>query len=156
MHHVPGSNKFVLRKSYEDETLEVRCALPDSNVASSPEAQQGSDNASNVVLLVQKGAETLRFGLSIEDQELVLETVAHFKDGSIPKDESSVGEAKRRSTYAGPLINELDSDFVDQLLSYMDQRGVTDELAVFITEFAFWKEQQEYENWLDAVANFTR
>lgn len=150
--HTPGSAKFRLTRTYQDESLEIRCALPEANV-SNPD--QGSNNNNKVTLIVTKGSEAMRFGLSIEDQELVLDTLAHFKDASVPKDDTPAGEDKRVSQYPGPLIHELEGGFVDTMLNYLDERGVNDDLAVFVTEFAFWVEQQEYENWLANISRFT-
>lgn len=148
--HVAGSSVFRLTKQFGDEELEIRCALPEA----SGEAQNtGSMN--NVVLLVTKGVETMRFGLSIENQELVLDSVSHCNDAAILKNDSSEGLLKQKRLYNGPLIHELDQEIVDEFLSYLDARGVTDELAVFITDFAFWKEQQEYEAWLASISKFT-
>lgn len=157
--HVPGTTKFRLIKTFEDEKLEIILSSVQEAKAPSGDSESSGSNTSsmgNIVLLVQKGSETMRFGLSIEDQELVLDTVGHFKDGAVPKGDSPQAEMVRKTLYPGPLIHELDSHFVDQFLNYLEVRGVDDNLAVFITEYAFWMEQQEYEGWLEAVANFTR
>ncbi|CUG06672.1 Hypothetical protein, putative [Bodo saltans] len=150
--HTPGSNQFRLARNYEGEELEMTFSIQEKVANDEGATNTGSMN--NVVLLVQKGTSTLRFGLSIEDQELVLDTVGYFKDGAVVK--GAQGEAQRKSLYSGPVISELDSHFVDQFLNYLEVRGVDDNLAVFATEYAFWMEQQEYERWLEGIATFTR
>jgi complement component 1 Q subcomponent-binding protein len=147
----PGGARFTLRKQFQDESLELRCALPE---AKSSASESDTNNSHNLVLLVTKNGEALRFGLSVEDQELVMETVAHFKDAGIALDDTPNGDHKRTSHYPGPLIHELDSNVADNFLSYLEERGVNDDLAVFITEYAFWVEQQEYEHWLSSVGKF--
>jgi complement component 1 Q subcomponent-binding protein, mitochondrial len=157
--HVPGSVKIRLTKTFEDEKLEILTRLPVKEAPTGGESSSAAttpNDAGNVVLLVQKGTETMRFGLSIEDQELVLDTVSHFKDGVIPRGETPEAENALEALYPGPEIHELDSHFVDEFLNYLEVRGVDDNLAVFITEYNFWVEQQEYESWLQSVANFTR
>jgi hypothetical protein len=150
--HTPGSNKFRLTKNYEGEELEMTLSIQEK--VANDEGAVNTGSMSNLVLLVQKGTSTLRFGLSIEDQELVLDTVGYYKDGAVLKGPQA--EAELKSYYSGPVISELDSHFVDQFLNYLEVRGVDDNLAVFVTEYAFWMEQQEYERWLEGIATFTR
>ncbi|KAG5501744.1 hypothetical protein JIQ42_05596 [Leishmania sp. Namibia] len=69
----------------------------------------------------------------------------------------SPGEARRRraSKYSGPMLSELDDDLSDEILNYLDERGVNNAFAEFIIAQAFFFEQEEYINWLRLLRKFS-
>lgn len=70
---------------------------------------------------------------------------------------TSNGEAKRmrRAKYGGPMLNELDDDLSDEILDYLDERGVNNAFAEFILAQAYYYEQEEYLNWLRLLRKFS-
>ncbi|KPA85803.1 putative mitochondrial p22 protein precursor [Leptomonas pyrrhocoris] len=76
------------------------------------------------------------------------------KNAAGPK---STGEAQRmrRSKYGGPMLNELDDDLSDEILDYLDERGVNNAFAEYIMAQAHYYEQEEYLNWLRLLRKFS-
>ncbi|KAK7198749.1 Mitochondrial glycoprotein [Novymonas esmeraldas] len=68
-----------------------------------------------------------------------------------------VGSARRRraSQYGGPMLSELDDDLSDELLDYLDERGVNNAFAEYVIAQAFFFEQEEYLNWLRLLRRFS-
>jgi complement component 1 Q subcomponent-binding protein len=56
--------------------------------------------------------------------------------------------------YSGPPFPQLDEDLQVLLESYLAERGVDTELAIFIPEYIDVKEQKEYLGWLKKVKDF--
>lgn len=151
----PNASVFTMTKSFSGESLELKFGLPAPKTGGAAAGGSEANNVESMTLTITKGSEALRFTLSVEEQELILENVAHYTDAAVAKDDTIGGEKKRAKLYNGPVISELDATFVDSFVGYLEERGVNDELAVFVTEYIFWVEQQEYENWLSAIAKFT-
>ncbi|CAG8548728.1 2258_t:CDS:2 [Paraglomus brasilianum] len=99
-----------------------------------------------------KGA--LAFDTVIDDGALLIEHVAFFADGSLVDGTSSEAEWKRRSIYNGPTYDTLDDDIQRLFDAYLQERGITASVALFIPSYAEYKEQQEYIKWIERLRNF--
>lgn len=62
---------------------------------------------------------------------------------------------KRDRHYRGPYIGELDEEFVDEILNYLDERGINNSFAEFMQAQWHWLEQVEYEEWLRMLMAFS-
>ncbi|KPI83294.1 hypothetical protein ABL78_7675 [Leptomonas seymouri] len=71
-----------------------------------------------------------------------------------PKSNGEV-QRMRRSKYGGPMLNELDDDLSDEILDYLDERGVNNAFAEYIMAQAYYYEQEEYLNWLRLLRKFS-
>lgn len=49
---------------------------------------------------------------------------------------------KRRGLYIGPQFPTLDQEVQDHFVSFLEERGINEELATFIPLLAEWKEQR--------------
>lgn len=49
---------------------------------------------------------------------------------------------KRRGLYIGPQFPTLDDGLQEQFQAFLDERGINDDLAMFIPMFAEYKEQK--------------
>ncbi|CCA75990.1 related to mitochondrial p32 family protein, partial [Serendipita indica DSM 11827] len=87
---------------------------------------------------------------------LQIENVAYYQDGKLATELTPEAEFKRRGTYAGPMFDHLDQSLQEAFEEYLKARKVDSDLALFIPEYAAWKEQQEYVSWLDGVKNFVQ
>ena len=144
----PSSTKFSLTKKHSDESLEVQCAMME------PTGTKDGEVQAKMTLIVTKGTQALRFELATVEDELVIIEVAHFKDAAAAKDRSLKGVAERENVYSGPVVNQLDESVTNGFVSYRQDRGVDDQFASFVVQYAFWLEQGEYENWLGSVSKF--
>ena len=63
-------------------------------------------------------------------------------------------ELERRTAYLGPRFDELEDALQDQFHQYLVERGFDEEFGNFVAEYAEWKEQGQYMNWLSQVKQF--
>lgn len=90
-----------------------------------------------------KGA--LRVNLVTDSGEFTIQSVTHLPSGD-SKD--------MEKTYSGPPFQQLDEEVQSLLESYLNERGINTELAMFIPEYIDVKEQKEYLGWLRRVKSF--
>lgn len=92
----------------------------------------------------------------IEDGYFNIELVSYFKDSKLAAEDSSEGEWKRQALYGGPVFQDLDEDLQVLFERYIEERGITTDLALFIPNYVQYKEQKEYMKWLENVHDFVK
>ncbi|CCW66335.1 unnamed protein product [Phytomonas sp. Hart1] len=181
--HRPGSNRFDLKKEVEIRQCGVELMHIISHMEIKQyEHTFRMDNGEreeqeylNFILFLKKKRYSkggLEFGLTTIDMELVMDSLAiHDSDESFenaisvfdldpPKNLSNGGtnflkRRKRDSGYRGPMLKELDDDLYDEILDYLDERGVNNPFAEYIMSQAHYLEQEEYLNWLRLLRRFS-
>ena len=56
--------------------------------------------------------------------------------------------------YQGPRFSDLDESVQTGFETYLQSKGIDDELAEFIISFSEFKEEKEYRNWLSDLTKF--
>lgn len=56
--------------------------------------------------------------------------------------------------YQGPRFSDLDESVQTGFETYLQSKGIDDELAEFIISFSEFKEEKEYRNWLGDLTKF--
>jgi complement component 1 Q subcomponent-binding protein len=59
-----------------------------------------------------------------------------------------------QDTYPGPPFGSLDEDLQILMERYLEERGITQALAIFAPDYMDFKEQKEYMAWLKNVKGF--
>jgi complement component 1 Q subcomponent-binding protein len=87
----------------------------------------------------------------------VIEGVSYFKDATLAHDLAAETDWKRRNLYLGPQVSlaklspvlshspqydRLVVTLQDKFEEFLKERGIGDELAAFIPDYAEWKEQK--------------
>jgi hypothetical protein len=144
----PSASRFTLNRKFSDESIEVQCQLMEP-----AQTEEGEEKA-KMTAVITKGSEAVRFELAAVENELVILAAAHYKDAAVARDWSPKGAADRDTKYAGPAIHQLDEGVTNGFVNYLEERGINDSFAEFIVQYAFWLEQQEYENWLGCMSKF--
>ncbi|CAJ1008584.1 putative Mitochondrial glycoprotein [Leishmania naiffi] len=185
LQHESGSNRFDLFKNVEirqcgSEELHIITLMETKQYEGTYRMDNGEREEQeylNFGLFMRKKRYPtggLEFSLTSIDLELVMDgltihpseeafenaklcygrnyTATAKKDACIPS-----GDARRRraSKYAGPMLSELDDDLSDEILDYLDERGVNNAFAEFVMDQAFYFEQEEYINWLRLLRKFS-
>lgn len=179
--HNTGSNRFELTKEIEvrgcgAEQLHVIALMERKQYESTYRMDNGERNEQeylNFVLFLnkkryEKGG--LEFGLTSIDMELIMDSVAmHDTKEKLEASKQCWYETKeahgmptnlsmrryRDGFYRGPMLNELDDDLSDEMIDYLDERGINDAFADFMMSQAYYLEQQEYLNWLRLLRRFS-
>lgn len=169
IHHSPGSSRFEMYKQCSIRS----CGVEEIHVVSFLEQKQYEgtyrmDNGEreeqeylNFSLFLSKPAFQggLEFALTSIDFELTLDSLSiHRSQKSFLNSKRALGDKsiettltyrnERDSQYRGPMLNELDEDLSDEILDYLDERGINNAFAEFMISQAHFLEQNEYLNWL--------
>lgn len=101
-----------------------------------------------------KGA--LNIEATLQDDQLAVENVYYFDSAELAKEESAETAHKASNIYPGPPFGTLDEELQVLMERYLEERGVTADLAVFVPQYMDVKEQREYTNWLKNVKDFVK
>jgi complement component 1 Q subcomponent-binding protein, mitochondrial len=78
----------------------------------------------------------------------------YFEDAALAHGASADVAHKRGDAYPGPAFGTLDEDLQILMERYLEERGITQALAVFAPDYMDVKEQKEYVRWLTSVKQF--
>ncbi|XP_044486494.1 uncharacterized protein At2g39795, mitochondrial-like isoform X1 [Mangifera indica] len=56
--------------------------------------------------------------------------------------------------YVGPEFKELDDELQDSLYTYLEERGIDEQLAIFLHEYIRNKEKTEFIGWMQSVKSY--
>ncbi|EME40235.1 hypothetical protein DOTSEDRAFT_74889 [Dothistroma septosporum NZE10] len=106
------------------------------------------------VLVQRPGKGALKFSLVASDGDFMIQNLVQLpKDIKAASAQDLLKEA-HSEFYYGPPFQQLDEDLQGLLESYLNARGVTSSLAIFIPDYVDVKEQKEYLRWLGRVKDF--
>jgi hypothetical protein len=167
--HAAGRSFFTMKRQYENdlgtvEAMRLYCAIEIKD----PERTYRQDDGEredpehfNFQLQIMKpnanGVGALDFALTSIDGELLLDSMSihsNMADADVAFTRTVAAGRQRDGMYRGPYINELDDDFTDEILNYLDDRGVHNAFAEFVQMQAHYTEQEEYEHWLLLLRGF--
>eukprot|EP00759_Apiculatamorpha_spiralis_P026011 PhF_6_TR29213/c0_g1_i1/m.42739/K15414/C1QBP; complement component 1 Q subcomponent-binding protein, mitochondrial len=159
--HTPGTCFYLLKRTFNDEKIEIRSALDKKD----PEATFRQEDGERVegehflftVLIRREGRGTLEFHLASIDNELVLDSLIVHQEDIVIESFMDLETLKvRQRRYQGPPLAELDEELMDELYAYLEQRGIDDVFAEFIADRGAKMEQEEYVRWLRELHEFSK
>lgn len=175
----PGSDDVSITRKFGNETLKLTFQISDlDHPADADLDAEGAESSSGGVadvdgveaadaegsapyitcsLLVTKAAHPSAMAVDLEaaDDGFEITNVAMF-DKATAEAQGAEGDWERRSRYMGPVFEDLDEGVQDAFNAYLAERGVDDALAQFVIDYAAWKEQKDYVNWLEQVKGFVQ
>ncbi len=99
----------------------------------------------------------VEFTLTCVEQELVLDAIAVHSNKEALEDawtRSFKAQERMKNRYRGPYVNELDDDFADEIINYLDDRGINNAFAEYMTAQTIFSEDQNYYYWLQLLRQF--
>ncbi|KAM5351764.1 hypothetical protein ACJ41O_004487 [Fusarium nematophilum] len=111
----------------------------------------------NLSIVVEKPGKTpgaLNIDATAQDGNIVVENLFYYADATVAKVESPEAAQKRADVYPGPPFGSLDDDLQVLMERFLEERGITQALAVFVPDYVDVKEQREYTRWLGNVKAF--
>ncbi|KAI0468153.1 mitochondrial glycoprotein [Xylaria cf. heliscus] len=123
-------------ESLEDEDMEnpVPCRI---NVV----IEKPNQGALNIEALAQEG-------------NILVENFYYYKDAKMAHSSSPEAVHGAEDVYPGPPFSSLDEDLQLMIERYVEERGITPAMAIFVPDYIDLKEQREYQAWLKNVKNF--
>ncbi|EJD51129.1 mitochondrial glyco protein [Auricularia subglabra TFB-10046 SS5] len=89
-----------------------------------------------------------------QDGAFLADSIAYYADASVANSDGAEADWKRRGLYFGPQFEQLDVAVQEEFERFLSERGIDESLALFIPDFAEFKEQKEYVSWLENVHKF--
>jgi complement component 1 Q subcomponent-binding protein len=120
--------------------------------------EAGADEAAvpcrlNIVIeKPNKGA--LNIEALAQDGAIVVENLYYYADAKLAHSADANAVHAAQDTYPGPPFGSLDEDLQILMERYLEERGITQALAVFAPDYMDFKEQKEYMAWLKNVKGF--
>jgi complement component 1 Q subcomponent-binding protein len=111
-------------------------------------------NLSIVVEKPGKASGALNIDATAQDGHIVVENLFYYDDAKVAKVESPEAAQKRADVYPGPPFGSLDDDLQVLMERFLEERGITQALAIFVPDYVDVKEQREYTRWLNNVKAF--
>ena len=161
--------------NYDPDMYEEDPALGDEDVdAEGQGTQNGRSNAAEEVdeegeedgsndptvpcrlsIVVEKpGKGALNIDATAQDGGILVENMYYYPDAQLAHGATAETAHKADNVYPGPPFGTLDEDLQVLMERYLEERGVTQALAVFVPDYMDMKEQKEYLTWLNNVKTF--
>lgn len=165
-----GSDEVVIEREFGNEHVRVYFSVGDVDTSSgefpteededgkeaTPAEEQGDESFPvNVCITITKptgGA--LSILATAADGEFEIDQVSWYADAKLANTMTADADFERRSLYLGPPFETLDEAVQTQFEEYLAERGIDSQLALFIPEYAEYKEDKEYCGWLENVRKF--
>jgi len=118
------------------------------------EAPQSYPVRCSISITKDAGVGALTFDAMAQEGLFVIENISFYANGKLGTEMTAEADWKRRGLYIGPQFETLDVGVQEEFIRYLQERGINDDLALFIPELIEHKEQKEYVKWLGKVRGF--
>lgn len=163
-----GKEEVTLTRQFGNETITLTFSASDVQSMESEEPAMEEEGAEEEeapsphsypirvsMSTTKQGAPgTLSVDMVCQDGHFVVDNIAYYRDTKLGADLTAEADWARRALYIGPQFDSLDIGLQEEFEKYLQERGVNEALALFIPEYAEYKEQKEYLSWLTDVKNF--
>ncbi|KAH8198947.1 hypothetical protein TruAng_006908 [Truncatella angustata] len=132
---------------------------PERSVEEAEEGLDGEDSDAappcrlNVVV-EKEGKGALNIEALAQDGQIMVENFYYYDDAKLAHSTDADASHRAQDVFPGPPFGTLDEDLQILLERYLEERGVTQALAVFVPDYMDLKEQKEYQAWLKNVKGF--
>ncbi|KAF3067214.1 Mitochondrial acidic protein MAM33 [Daldinia childiae] len=106
------------------------------------------------VVVEKPGKGALNIEAMAQDGQIIVENFYYFKDAKLAHGKTAELAHAAQDMYPGPPFGSLDEDLQILMERYLEERGVTQALGVFVPDYMDIKEQREYQAWLKDVKEF--
>ncbi|KAL0579237.1 Mitochondrial acidic protein mam33, partial [Marasmius crinis-equi] len=169
----PYQDEVALTRKFGNETIRLMFSIADIRVEEdesfNEEAMERNEEGSEehdeeilnsypvrVSLTVSKTSApgSLSIDMLAQDGSFVTENITFYRDSKLGTELSAEADWKRRGIYLGPQFETLDVGLQEEFEKWLQERGINESVALFIPEYAEFKEQTEYVKWLEGVKGF--
>jgi len=167
---VVGGSEVALTRTFGNENIRLVFSIADIQAQEEDPAYEDEDAGEDatsedepihsygvrVAFSVTKanGPGALTIETVCQEGAFMVDAISFFNDARVGTEPSADAEWKRRALYLGPQFDTLDVSVQEEFEKYLQERGINESLAIFIPEYAEYKEQKEYIKWLESVKGF--
>ena len=132
---------------------------PDGTAAAEEDLDDDRADAAvpcRLTVIVEKPGQpgALNIEATAQDGSIIVDNLYYFSDKSLAHGETGEAAHRAQGVYAGPPFGSLDEDLQILMERFLEERGVTQALAVFVPDYMDVKEQKEYLSWLEGLKKF--
>ncbi|CAE6427090.1 unnamed protein product [Rhizoctonia solani] len=161
-----GHDEVALERTFGNETIRVLFSIADIDAPQDPafEDAEGADEQDAPIpmppircsIIITKGSDqgALSIDALAQDGAIVVDNISFYTNAKLATELTSEADWKRRGLYIGPQFDHLDTNVQEEFERYLDERGIGGDLALFVPDYAEYKEQKEYVKWLQNVKSF--
>lgn len=106
------------------------------------------------IVVEKPGQGALSVEATAQDGGLVVDNLYYYKDAAHAHETTADAAHSAQRVYPGPAFGSLDEDLQVLLDRYLEERGITQALAVFVPDYLDAKEQREYLGFLNNLKTF--
>ncbi|KAL0959769.1 hypothetical protein HGRIS_011459 [Hohenbuehelia grisea] len=169
----PGCDEVTLTRKFGNENIRLIFSIADIQAEEEePEFAEGQEgegeNAgedpedplhsypirASLSITKTAGPGALNVDMVSTEGHFIVDNISFYRDTKLGVDLTAEADWKRRGLYIGPQFDTLDVAVQEEFEKFLQERGINESVALFIPEYAEYKEQKEYVQWLESVKNF--
>lgn len=162
---MPGQDEVAVTRKFGHETIRLIFSIADiQNEPEDFEGAEGGEEAEqtttdypirvSINITKANGPGALNIDAVVQEGQFMTENVSFYDDAKLGTELTAEADWKRRGMYIGPQFETLDLGLQEEIDKFLQERGINESLALFIPEYAEFKEQTEYVKWLGKVKSF--
>jgi|EP01033_Poteriospumella_lacustris_P008615 complement component 1 Q subcomponent-binding protein len=150
-----GKGEVILTRTHNDEKIQVFFHVQDvedenmfdeEEDVEETEEENGGSIGVNFRVEITRGDKKMIIA-ALGGQELDVRAV-RFVPANVDRNSEEI-------YYGGPEFSELEEDFQEAFLDFLEERKIDGDLAFFVLSHSREKEQKEYVNWLETLETFS-
>ncbi|KAL4072471.1 mitochondrial glycoprotein [Scleroderma yunnanense] len=164
---VTGNDELTLSRKFGNEHIRVMFSIADVQSAEEPEFGSEDEDSSEAPDSIH--SYPIRVSLSItkenakgsinvdtmcQDGAFIVDNISYYPDAQLGTELTAEADWRRRGLYIGPQFETLDVSVQEEFEKFLQERGINENLAMFIPEYSEFKEQKEYVRWLENIKTF--
>ncbi|KAF8974902.1 Mitochondrial acidic protein mam33 [Entomortierella lignicola] len=144
----------------EDLEEDAQQQQPEQSLSASDEEGEEDDLDSLtfpvrcLITISKPSAGSLSIDAIAQDGAFIVESISSIKDTALATASTAESDWEKRGLYSGPPFAELDEDLQISFEKYLEERQIDGDLANFVPNYVFHKDQVEYTNWLQELKSF--
>ncbi|KAL6300950.1 mitochondrial glycoprotein [Sparassis latifolia] len=167
---VAGNDEVALTRKFGNETIRLMFSIADiqgeeesqfteNQESQEEEAEEDEPQHAYPIRcsfsLTKSGVEgALTVDAMCQEGAFVVDNISFYSNTKVGTELTAEADWKRRGLYIGPQFDTLDVNVQEEFEKFLQERGINENLAYLVPEYAEFKEQKEYVHWLQNVKKF--
>lgn len=151
-----GADEVTLERTFGNETVRLMFSVADLDATPESEVELEGENAESEPAAESATSSPLRVAITVikrgtsgamnvdavcQDGAFLVENVSFYADSETGTALTAEADWKRRGLYLGPTFENLDPAVQDEFERFLEERGINESLALFVPDYAEYKEQ---------------
>lgn len=107
-----------------------------------------------LITITKPNAGSISVDAIAQDGAFIVESISNIKDSALAAASTAESDWEKRGLYSGPPFAELDEELQITFEKFLEERQIGADLANFVPNYVFHKDQIEYTNWLKELKGF--